>query len=462
MRTILEAGRALRGGETTSVELTQECLSQIAAQQPSLNAFVTVVADLALAQAAERDKELAQGRDRGALHGIPIALKDVFETKGIRTTCGSLLFADNVPERDSAVGERLERAGCVLLGKTGMHELAYGVTSNNPHFGTIRNPWNPAHIPGGSSGGSGAAVASGMCFMAMGSDTGGSIRIPAAFCGTVGLKPTYGRVSRYGVMPLDFTLDHMGPLTRCVRDAGVVLEALAGADDRDHTSSNRAVEQYVPPAEVSIRGMRLGVPENFYFDRSEPEVIAAVRSWIATAERLGAVVTPVQVPDIAGLNVLGRIILFAEATSTMEPYLERREQFGADVLSLFDQGKYILGSQYVQAQRLRRVFQLEFQKLFEQVDCIVTPATPLRAPRIGDTTIVINGSTEDTRLAATRFVRGINVLGLPALTMPCGVSGGLPMSVQIIGKAFDEKGILAVGAAVEDAMPYSRLTPPGL
>lgn len=460
--TILEAARELRAGKTTSAALTEACLERIRALQPSLNAFITVVEEGARKQAAALDKELAQGTDRGPLHGIPIALKDVYETKGIRTTCGSKLFTDNVPDRDSAVTERLAAAGCVLIGKTGMHELAYGITSNNPHFGTIRNPWNRDHVPGGSSGGSGAAVATDMCFMGMGSDTGGSIRIPAAFCGTVGLKPTYGRVSRYGVMPLDFSLDHMGPLTRSVRDAAAVLQALAGHDSRDHTCSTRPVDAYMPENTESLSGIRIGIPENFYFERTYPGVAEAVQSVAATAERLGATLVPVRVPDIAGLNAISRIILFAEATATMEPYLHRRQDFGPDVLSLFDQGKYIPATEYVQAQRLRRVYQLDFAAILRQADCLLTPTTPNLAPRIGENSVQLGGVEEDARLASTRFVRGINVLGLPALSLPCGLVEGLPVSAQLVGDAFAEALILRIGAALEDAMPHRSLRPAGL
>ncbi|MCZ2148456.1 MAG: Asp-tRNA(Asn)/Glu-tRNA(Gln) amidotransferase GatCAB subunit A [Bryobacterales bacterium] len=462
MNTIRDAGAALRSNKTTSVALTRQCLDRINRLQPSLNAFITVVSEAALAQAARLDAELAAGADRGPLHGIPIALKDVFETKGIRTTCGSRLFYDHVPRRDAAVAERLEAAGCVLLGKTGMHELAYGVTSTNPHFGAIRNPWNHGHVPGGSSGGSGAAVAASMAFMAMGTDTGGSIRIPAAFCGTVGLKPTYGRVSRYGVLPLDFSLDHMGPLTRSVHDAAFVLQALAGEDPRDHTSSHQPAGRYSPPAGAKLNGMRIGIPENFYFDRVEPGIVSAVRQTASEAERLGAKLVSVQVPDIAGLNAIGRIILFAEATAAMEPFLHRRDEIGPDVLSLLDQGRYILAADYVQAQRLRRVFQIEYNKVFDSADVLLTPTTPNLAPRIGETTVLLDGLPEDARLASTRFVRGINILGLPALTLPCGIVNGLPASAQFIGKAFDEATLLRIGAAVEDATDCADLNPPGL
>ncbi|MBI3210222.1 MAG: Asp-tRNA(Asn)/Glu-tRNA(Gln) amidotransferase GatCAB subunit A [Candidatus Solibacter usitatus] len=462
MRTILEAAAALRARKTSCVELTRACLSKIAALQPRLNAFVTVLEERALAQAAARDTELAAGKDRGPLHGIPIAVKDVFETKGIRTTCGAKLFADNIPTRDAAVVERLEAAGCVLLGKTGMHELAYGVTSTNPHFGAIRNPWNPDHIPGGSSGGSGAAVASGMAFIAMGSDTGGSIRIPAAFCGTVGLKPTYGRVSRYGVMPLDFSLDHMGPLTRGVRDAAVVLEALAGHDERDHTCSKRPVMPYVPGASPSLKGVRIGIPESFYYERADPGVEAAVRSIAHAAETLGAAVTPIAVPDIVGLNAVSRIILFAEASACMEPYWDRRSDIGPDVLSLIDQGRLLPATEYVQAQRLRLRFQMQFAEIFRSVDCLITPTTPNLAAKIGESTITLGGVTEDVRVASTRLVRGFNALGLPALALPAGVVSGLPASAQLIGPAFGEAAILRIAAAIEDATGCSNITPPGL
>jgi len=455
--TILECAAALRNRATSSVELTETALKKIRELNPKLNAFITVTEDSARARAKAADAELSVGKDRGSLHGIPVAVKDVFETRGVRTTCGSALFRDHIAGRDAAVVEKLEAGGAVIVGKTGMHELAYGITSNNPHFGTIRNPRDPERIPGGSSGGSGAAVAADMVFMAMGSDTGGSIRIPAAFCGTVGLKPTSGRVSRFGVMPLDFSLDHMGPLTRSVRDAAVTLQAIAGFDSRDETSSRAAVQDYLPPAGCPIRGMRIGLPENFYFDRLDPAVDAAVRRMATKAEGLGASVIPMRVPDIAALNAVGRVILLAEASAVMEKYAGRRDQFGADVLSLIDQGRLIAATDYINAQRLRRLMQREFLQLFQKVDCLFTPTTPMGAPRIGETSVEFSGQSEDVRLAATRLVRGINVLGLPALSMPCGTdSRGLPLGLQIIGRPFAEALILRAGAALEDATAAGR------
>ena len=265
-----ESAKALRKGSVSALELVTDSLRSIAALDPKLKAFITVTTEMAESQARQADQDLADGKDRGPLHGIPVAVKDVFCTQGVRTTCGSKLFADYIPEYDAAVVERLRSAGAVIVGKTNMHELAYGVTSTNPHFGTVRNPWNLDRITGGSSGGSGSAVAAGIVPMAMGSDTGGSIRIPASFCGTVGLKPSFGRVSRYGVLPLDFSLDHMGPLTQCVRDAALTLNAIAGFDLRDETSSRRPVEAYLPAEPAAIQGLRIGLPENFYFERVSP------------------------------------------------------------------------------------------------------------------------------------------------------------------------------------------------
>jgi aspartyl-tRNA(Asn)/glutamyl-tRNA(Gln) amidotransferase subunit A len=447
--TLLEAAAALRLRETSSVELTAAALQRIERLNPGANAVQLVMADTAREHAKQADEELARGGGRGPLHGIPVAVKDLFCTKGVRTTAGAKLFASYVPDFDAAVVERLQAGGAVLVGKTGMHELAYGITSSNPHFGAVRNPWDRDRIPGGSSGGSGAAVAAGMVFMAMGSDTGGSIRIPASFCGVVGLKPTYGRVSRYGALPLGFTLDHMGPLTRSVRDAGAVLNLIAGFDARDSASVRRPVENYVPEPEPSLRGLRIGLPENFYFERLDPEVDAAVRGALSAAESCGAEVVPLRVPDIAAINTVARVILLAEAAAVLEPHLEKRDQFGADVLALLDQGRLLPATDYINAQRLRRQMQIEFDALWPRVDCLFTPTTPATAPRIGETSTNIGGESEDVRLAATRLVRAVNVLGLPAVSIPCGADHhGLPIGLQIIGKPFAEALILRVAQAL--------------
>jgi aspartyl-tRNA(Asn)/glutamyl-tRNA(Gln) amidotransferase subunit A len=450
--TILGASRSLRAHSATSVDLATAALARIERLDPSLRAFLTLTADRALADARRADAELAAGRDRGPLHGIPIAVKDLFAIAGVPNTAGSLVYRNRVPAFDCAVVERLIQAGAVMLGTLNMHELAYGITSANPHFGAVRNPWNPDRSPGGSSGGSGAAVAAGLVFAAMGSDTGGSIRIPASFCGTVGLKPTYGRVSRYGVLPLGHTLDHMGPLARTVRDAAIMVNAIAGFDARDPASSRRPAEDFIPPEGSSIRGLRIGFAESFFFERIEPGVDSAVRAAMARAEALGAQMRPVRVPDPAAINAVGQIILLSEAAAVLEPYRKRRELFGADVLALLDQGSLVPATDYIQAQRIRRFMQRSFAKVWGEVDCLITPTTAITAPPIGQATVTVGGGDEPVRPAATRMSRPFNVLGLPALSIPCGLdASGLPVGLQIAGPPFEEARLLRVGAALEES-----------
>ena len=450
--TIAEAARALRNRKISSAELTHEALSRIERLNPKLNAFITLTGESALDASRRADAELAAGADRGPLHGIPIAHKDLFFTRGVRTTGGSKIYEHFVPDHDAAVVEKLAAAGAVSLGKLNMHELAFGITSANPHFGAVRNPWNPDHIPGGSSGGSGAAVAAEMVFAATGSDTGGSIRIPAALCGTVGLKPTYGRVSRFGAMPLAFSLDHMGPLTRSVRDAGLVLNAVAGHDPRDPASAPRPVPDFVPEANCHIHGLRIGVPDAYFFERLDSEVEAAVRRTLSQAEALGAVVKPVRLPDVAAVTAAGMMIQFSEVAAVLEPHLANRNLFGKDVLALVDQGRFLTAADYINAQRQRRQSQLDFRAVWREVDCLITPTTAVPAVRIGETLVRIGDQEEEIRSANTRLVRPFNALGLPALSLPCGLTSvGLPIALQIVGRPFDEPSILRVGAALEDA-----------
>lgn len=449
--TIREAAAALGGKRISPVELTSSAIARLDRLNSQLRAFITVTADYALMCARRAETELAAGRYRGPLHGIPIAVKDLFHMRGVRTTGGSKIFENLVPDFNSTVVERLEAAGAIILGKLNMHELAYGISSENPHYGAVRNPWNVDRTPGGSSGGSGAAVATQMVYGAMGSDTGGSIRIPASFCGVVGLKPTYGRVSRYGTLPLGYSLDHMGPLTRTVRDAAIFLNAIAGHDRRDETTARRPVIDFMPEDGCSLRGIRLGFPENFYFERIDPDVESSVRGAIARAESLGAEIKPVWVPDIAALNAIGQVTLLSEASAIMGTYQDLRSRFGSDVLSRLDQGRLIPATDYINAQRLRRKFRDEFAKLWREVDCFLTPTTPNTAFRIGENAIRIAGREEDARITSTRLVRAINVLGLPALSIPCGLSSeGLPIGLQIVGPPFDEAVILRAGAALED------------
>ena len=440
--TIAEAGKALRARRASSVELTKECLDQIGKLNPVLNAFITVTAESALARAEELDRELAQGVDRGPLHGIPIAHKDLMWTKGVRTTSGSKLYADFVPDQDAAVVRKMAEAGGVMVGKAGLHELAYGITSDNPHFGTIRNPRNPEHTPGGSSGGSGAAVATGMAFAATGTDTGGSIRVPASFCGVVGLKPTYGLIDRTGVQPLGLSLDHVGPMARTVDDVRLAFQAML--------DSEMLGSKQLKPAPESLREIRLGLPENFYFDTVLPEVKDAVRGAAEQAEKLGVRVIPVRVPDIEALNTVGLVILLSEASAVHQANLHRRADFGADVLAMLDQGTLVPAMDYVNAQRQRKALVSEFHALFQTIDCLFTPSTPITAPRIGQTEIMLDGVQHNTRMLTTRFVRGFNVSGFPALSIPCGVSAaGLAIGLQMVARPFEENLLLMLGEALE-------------
>jgi aspartyl-tRNA(Asn)/glutamyl-tRNA(Gln) amidotransferase subunit A len=432
--TIADAGGALRAGKVSCVELVEESLTTIERLNPKLNAFITVTGDAARERARGLDRELAGGHDRGPLHGIPIAHKDLIYTKGVRTTSGSKLFENEVPDHDAAVVRKLEAAGAITVGKTGLHELAYGITSDNPHFGSIRNPWDTERIPGGSSGGSGVAVASGMVFMATGTDTGGSIRIPASYCGTVGLKPTYGRVSRAGVRPLGFSLDHIGPLARTVRDVAMTFAAMA------HSAR----------AKVFHQPLRIGLPENFYFDQVNPEVQSAVRAAAKRSEDLGAKVEPVRVPDIETLNLASFVILLSEASAAYAPYLAERDRFGADVLALLDQGRLIPAASYVNAQRVRKMLVDDFRALFSRIDVLYTPTTPTPPARIGQMEEEIDGAMHNVRLVATRFVRGINLLGFPAISMPCGfTNSGLPIGLQLIGRPFEDEPLLDWCAQLE-------------
>jgi len=447
--TIGEIGAALRGKKLSARELTEETLRRVADANPRLNAFLTVTEAEARVRAAAVDDDLARGIDRGPLQGIPIAHKDNIFTRGVRTTSGSKIFADFVPEDDAAIVSQFNDAGAVMIGKTGLHEFAYGVTSNNPHFGAVRNPWDLERIPGGSSGGSAAAVAAGLIPLATGTDTGGSVRIPASFCGVVGLKPTYERVSRRGVMPLGLTFDHVGLLARTARDVALGFGIIA-----KHSSG------YMPPGHADLRGMRIGVPENFFVDRIAPEVMLSFRAAVQTAAALGAHVTEMRLPDPEALNVVGRIAQLSEVSALLARYLERRADFGPDVLTLVEQGRLIPATDYLNAQRLRRVLARDFSRIWTHLDCVMTPATAITAPKIGEMTVSFGSVTEDVRTAATRLVRPFNVLGWPALALPCGFSSaGLPIGLQLVGPPQQEDTLLQAGAALEDALGIAGRRP---
>jgi aspartyl-tRNA(Asn)/glutamyl-tRNA(Gln) amidotransferase subunit A len=439
--TIPEIGAALRAKKISVRELTDETLRRVTDLNPRLNAFITVTGEAARSRAAVLDGDLARGVDHGPLHGIPIAHKDNIFTRGVRTTGGSRIFTDFVPDYDAAIVSQLNDAGSVMIGKTGLHEFAYGITSNNPHFGAIRNPWDTERIPGGSSGGSAAAVAAGVVPLATGTDTGGSIRIPASFCGVVGLKPTYDRVSRGGVMPLGLTLDHVGLLAGTVRDVAIAFGPIA-----KHGSG------YVPAGHADVRGMRIGVPENFFVEQIAPEVMLAFRAAVQTAAALGAHVVEMRLPDAGALNVVGRVTQLSEVSALLARYLDRPNDFGPDVLALVEQGRLIPATDYLNAQRVRTVLARDFSKIWKNLDCLMTPATPMTAPKIGEMTVDFGSFTEDVRSAATRLTRPFNVLGWPALALPCEFSStGLPIGLQLVAPPQQEDTLLQAGAALEDA-----------
>lgn len=459
---VSQLDQAYKSGQVSPVEVVRHMLDRIAGLDPVLNSYLTVTADHALDQARRAESEIRAGRRIGPLHGVPYAAKDLLDTRGIRTTVGSRILTDNIPARDAAVVEKLSAAGAILLGKTGLHEWAYGITSSNPHFGPVRNPWDPERIPGGSSGGSAAALAAGLCGFSLGSDTGGSIRIPAALCGIAGLKPTFGRVSRRGAFPLGHTLDTLGPFGLTVKDTALVYQAIAGPDKADPSTVEKPLESPRFGPEPSLRGVVIGLPHAFYFENLDPAVDSAVQSALGVLTGLGAEVREVSVPDIELANSLHRLVLLAEATSVHRRRLdERRDEFGDDVRSLLDQGRFVLATDYLDAQRLRRRFCDEFCRTLKTVDALVLPAVPIPTARIGELEVVVNGKPENVRLATTRNIRALNLTGLPVLSVPCGFhSDGLPIGIQIVGRAFDERRILEIGHAYESATQWHLQIPP--
>jgi len=434
LRTIAQMGADLRAKRVSCVELVDEALERV---DPQWNAFIKLTAEDARAEARELDAELARGVDRGPLHGIPTAHKDLMYTKGIRTTGGSKIFADFIPDSDAPVVSTLKQAGAVSIGKTNLHEFAYGITSVNPHYGAVHNPRDLSRIAGGSSGGSAAVVAGGALTFATGTDTGGSIRLPAGYCGCVGFKPAYGSISTDGVMPLGYTFDHIGPLAATVADAAISYAAMAGSSAK-------------MPSAGPLHGVRVGLPTNFYLENIDVEVGLAVRRAFQTVAALGAQIVEIAVPDIDSLNTAALWMLLCEAASVHRPYFDRLDEYGEDVRHLINQGRLVSGMDYVDGQRLRSIYCEQFRQLFESIDVLFTPVSPIPAPPIGQMTVDLNGKPENVRLLSTRFMRAFNLTGLPALSLPCGrTESGLPIGLQIAGRANDADLIFRVGAAIE-------------
>lgn len=450
--SLAAASAAISAGELSPLELAESSLNRIAAVEPQIHAFATVTADLALAQAKTAGEEIAAGRRRGPLHGIPLGVKDLYNTAGIATTSSSRVREHFIPETDSAAVTALAEAGMVLVGKTHTHEFAFGVVTP-----TTRNPWDVNASPGGSSGGSGAAVASGSCLVALGSDTGGSIRIPAALCGTVGLKPTYGRASRFGVASLSWSLDHVGPLTRNVTDAALVLNAMAGYDRRDPASVDLPVPDFTAGLERGVKGLRIGVPTNYFTDRVDPEVAAAVSDAVTLLEGLGAVVVEVRIPRAESIQAAEWGILMPEASAYHRHAMRANpELYTAEVRALLEVGETILATDYIDALRMRQLMKLEWEQMFANIDVLIAPSVPAPAVAADDPQVYWpDGTVETATDAMVRLSAPGNLTGLPSVSVPCGFSSsGLPLGMQIIGGPFEEPTILAVARTYELASDY--------
>ncbi len=449
--TIREAAAALRDGSLTAAALTDAVLARAAATEPAINAYITLTADLARQQAASADEELRAGRDRGPLHGIPVALKDIIDTAGIPTTAGSDFLRDRVPQRDAFVTRKLYDAGAVLVGKLNLHEFAMSTTSINPYYGPVGNPWDPARVAGGSSGGSAAAVAAGSALATLGSDTGGSIRLPAALCGVVGLKPTYGRVGRSGVVMISWSLDHVGPLTRTVEDAALMLNAIAGYDPNDGGSAEDPAEDFTRDLGRGVEGLRIGIARKLFWSRCDPEIEAASAAAIDVLRGLGATVHEVDLPLLHGARRTP--ILAVEAAAYHSTWLRQHaDRYGDDARSLLEAGALIPGTAYVQAQRLRTKIIDETRALFTEIDVLASPTSPVVAPTI---------EAGDPKFVLARYIMDFNVTAIPAISIPCGLSdNGLPISLMLGGRHFGESALLRAAHAYEQATDWHRRRPP--
>ncbi|MGE5216362.1 MAG: Asp-tRNA(Asn)/Glu-tRNA(Gln) amidotransferase subunit GatA [Chloroflexota bacterium] len=477
--TLADAGEKLRQGEISSVELTEAVFARIAAVDERIHAYLTLARESALAQAQQADRRLKEDKDLSPLLGVPIALKDNFLTAGLRTTCGSKILGEFIPPMDATTVARLRTAGGVIVGKTNLDEFAMGSSVENSAFFPTRNPWNLERIPGGSSGGSAAAVAADECIAALGTDTGGSIRQPAACCGIVGLKPTYGRVSRFGIIAFASSMDQVGPMTKNVRDSALLLEAVAGYDPADSTSTPRDVPRYAELLNGSVKGLRVGIPKEYFIAGIQAEVDQAVHRAIAQLQKDGAVVEEISLPHTEYAVAVYYIVATAEASSNLARYdgmrfgyradardltetyrVSRDHGFGAEVKRRIMLGTYALSAgyydaYYLQAQRVRSLIKRDFEAAFERCDVIVTPTAPTTAFKLGE-------KTQDPlqMYLSDIFTISINLAGLPALSLPCGFDGeGMPIGLQIIGKPFDEATILRLAYHYEQASEWHKRKP---
>ena len=452
----------IKRGEVSPVEVMEATLERIEAVNGKLKAYITVFEGQAREVARAAETMIAAGHDLGPLHGIPIALKDNVAVRGQRTTAGSKILADWLPDHDATVATRLRRAGAIFTGKCNMHEFAWGGTSDNPHYGAVRNPWNIDRFAAGSSGGSGAAVAARACFGAIGTDTGGSIRLPSAINGIAGIRPTYGRVSNHGIVPLAWSMDTAGPMARTVEDCAVMFGAIAGHDPSDPTTARTPVHDYLTRLQEGVRGLRIGIVPGYFFSHLQPPVHRAVTAALKTLEAAGADVVEVDIRNIHG-NISAQLTIESVEPSTYHQrwLRERPDDYGADVRSLLQVGEMLLATHYLQAQRYRSLLRNEFLDAFARVDVFLCPTLPFTATPVGAMKVVIENGVEEDMLSAIMQYTGVpSLTGLPALNVPCGFDDdGLPIGMQLIGRPFDEATLFRVGAAYQASTDFHVQAP---
>jgi len=462
--TMAELGRMVATKQVSPVEVVRTYLERISGLDPTVRAFITVSADAALEAARAAESVLMAGHPVGPLHGVPWAPKDLYSTKGLRTTGGSKILREWVPSEDSTVVARLTRAGAIVLGKLNMHEFAYGPEGINAHYGDTRNPWSAdAHrIAGGSSSGSGAAVAAALAPGSLGSDTGGSIRIPASLCGITGLKPTYGRVSRAGVLPLAWSMDHVGPMTRSARDCALMLSAIAGYDPADPTTSVLPVPDYGAALTGDVKGLRVGLLRAHFTDPAAPEVRAAVEGVAKQLEQGGALVDDVNLTQVIHVATASAAIVASEALAYHAPWMRSRAQdYQPDVRERLRLGAFVNGAHYVRAQQIRALVAREIDEALARRDVLLAPATPLVAPVLGERETALGDGPSDVRAALLRCTRPFNFSGHPACAAPCGfTAAGLPIGAQIVGRPFDEATVLRVVDAYQRVTDWHTRRPP--
>jgi aspartyl-tRNA(Asn)/glutamyl-tRNA(Gln) amidotransferase subunit A len=461
LMSLTAVATAIAGKRVSSREATQSCLARIVRWQPHLNAFMAIEAEEALKAADAADTALAKGDRRGPLHGVPLAHKDMYYEAGKVVTCGSRIRRDFVATTTSTALQRLKEAGTIRLGSLQMAEFAYGPTGHNSHYGAVHNPFALDHITGGSSSGSGAAVAARLTFAALGSDTGGSIRMPAHFCGVTGLKTTVGRISRAGAMPLSQSLDTVGPLARTVEDCAVLLTLMAGVDPEDPTAVSGPVPDYAAATTQSIKDLTIGVPTSFYVDDLEAEVAAALDATIAVFKREGANIVAIELPDQRQLAAASQLVLAVEAAAFHKRWMiERPQDYGAQVLMRLQNGLAIPAVSYLEAMRWRGPALAAHLAAVKGVDAVIAPVSPVPAPTIAESDVGNAPDAEAVIQRLTRFTRPINYLGLPSISIPSGFTRrGLPVGMQLVGRSFDEATLLRFGAAFQRATDFHERVP---